>query len=222
MPWYDSDNLIDPNRTLLWTLSAMRAAVRKLVGLPMDYQLSNSDIDGKLNNFYQNLLPVDLKPEALDSWYVFDTQANVDTQVIAEGVLDLRQPVTIDGYPAIFTKNDEYFYQKFPETQTYTAQRPSHVLQRGKLLIFRPEPDAVYQFKAPAYIKPAALSLDTDTPMQDQWGPYIVYGTAIDILSDRGDMQRMAQLTPIFNQTRSFALRGDLIQKTHERSTPRW
>lgn len=222
MAWYDANNLIDPNRTLLWTFASMRAQVRKLVGLVQTYQLSDAEIDAKLNNFYQNILPLDLKPEALNSWYTFNTQASVDTQILPDGVLDLRSPVTFGGYDALFTKNDHYFFSVFPETQSYTAQRPSHVLLRGRLLILRPQPDAVYQFKAPATIKPTAFTQETDTPMQDQWGMYIAYGAAIDILSDKGDMKRIGELSRLYQKAKNFAESGDLMQMTHERNTPGW
>lgn len=55
---------------MLGNLSDIRTKVRALTGRLQTYQLSNTDLDSRVNEFYQRTLPMELTPEALvTGWY---------------------------------------------------------------------------------------------------------------------------------------------------------
>ncbi len=220
---YTSDWLIPSIREYNWTFEKLQNKVRLILGLRQDFQVTDVDIKELINNFYMNVLPLDLQPLALKSWYAVVTEADVDTYFIHDGVIWIGSTPKLNGDRVHYTQDEDKFFRLFPENQTYESSTPDHVLHRGRLLIFRPPPDAVYTIKFPAMLKPLRLSEDMDLPMQDIWGPYIALGAALDWLGTIGDTERILSLQPFFKYAKSTASYGDMKQLTQtERTRPRW
>jgi hypothetical protein len=72
------------------------------------------------------------------------------------------------------------------------------------------------------YIKPISLTLDTDTPLQEEWGPLIAYGASLEVFNDTGDNDNYDAYYPIFKRYENVALGRTIQQYTSEQSVPRF
>lgn len=115
--------------------------------------------------------------------------------------------------------SDATIYAKY---QGYSGNRPQGVLFYQNQFTFRPVPDQVYQIRMEGYIQPNSLSLDADTPLQEEWGPLIAYGASLDIFSDRGDTENYDRYYGILKRYENVALGRTIQQLTVEQSVPRF
>ncbi len=104
----------------------------------------------------------------------------------------------------------------------YSGNRPSGCLFFQNQFTLRPVPDQVYQMHLQGFIQPATLSTDASVPLQEEWGPYIAYGSALDIFSDRGDMGNYNETYPIFKRYESVAISRTVTQLSSQQSVPRF
>ena len=102
--------------SITWKLSEIRDKVRTLTGKPSTSQVSDSDINDKINEFYQNKFPFDVESEKLEGYYTV-TMSPTDSgeYSIPATVLLLSQPVWIDGQEIEFTRDRQWFYQNYPK-----------------------------------------------------------------------------------------------------------
>ncbi len=112
--------------------------------------------------------------------------------------------------------------QIYAKYQGYSANRPQGVLFYNNQFTFMPVPDQAYQIQMQGYIKPNQLTSSSDTPLQQEWGPLIAYGAALEIFSDRGDEESYASYFPIFKRYENVALGRTIQQLTVEQSVPRF
>lgn len=87
-------------------------------------------------------------------------------------------------------------------TDTYTDGNPAYRgeptgVYIGENKIFSgPKPDDWYEFKCLAQMtRPTAFVNDTDLPGDTKWGPMIALNSAILYLAEKGDMDRIQELT---------------------------
>ena len=205
-----------------WTLTKIRAKVRKLTGRPDEGAITNVDLDDYINHYYQNVFPLEALPSELKKWFTQDTSSILDSWAVDEKNLAFREPFTIAGYPINYYLNAKDFYEKFPETQSYTKGQPTDVLFFNRSLLFRPPPDAIYQFKAETILRPDALTLEGDKPLNQLWGPVIVYGSTIEIKQDNGELEDHDSLVSIYNYYLLLAQRQDIVSRGTQRSIPRF
>lgn len=203
-----------------WTLEKIRAKVRKLTGRPDEEAISNTDLDNFINHYYQNVFPLEVLPPELFEWFTQNTSATLDSWVVDEKYLTFRDPFTIAGYPISFYLNAKDFYELFPETQTYTKAQPTDVLFFNQTLLFRPPPDAIYQFKAQTVLRPDALTLTTHKPPNQLWGPIVAYASAIDIKEENGE--DIENLTPLYDFYLARIVRQNLVNLSTQKSIPRF
>lgn len=129
---------------------------------------------------------------------------------------------TTGAYSVAFNSapaSDATIYAKY---QGYSGNRPQGVLFYQNQFTFRPVPDQVYQIRMEGYVQPDSLSLDADTPLQEEWGPLIAYGAALEIFSDRGDTENYDRYYVIFKRYENVALGRTIQQLTVEQSVPRF
>lgn len=123
--------------------------------------------------------------------------------------------VTFNTAPA----SSANIYAKY---QGYSANRPQGVLFFNNEFTLRPVPDQAYQIQMQGYIKPTSLTDDTDTPLQEEWGPLIAYGASLEVFEDSGDTENFDRYFPVFKRFENVALGRTVQQLTEQQSVPRF
>lgn len=126
------------------------------------------------------------------------------------------------AYTATFNTAPNLTAVIYAKYQGYSANRPQGVLFFNNEFTFMPVPDQAYQIQMQGYIKPISLTNDTDTPLQEEWGPLIAYGASIEIFNDRGDTENYDRYYPVFKRFENVALGRTIQQLTAEQSVPRF
>lgn len=96
---------------LTWGLTDLRAKVRDLTG-KVASQLANGALDDKINDYYRNVFPIDVKPEKLKGWYTQATSVDDSGEyTVSTDVALLFTPATVNGSDVDFYQDaDEFFY----------------------------------------------------------------------------------------------------------------
>ncbi len=110
----------------------------------------------------------------------------------------------------------------YAKYQGYASNRPQGVLFFNNQFTLRPVPDQAYQILMQGYIKPLSLVEDSDTPLQEEWGPLIAYGASLEVFNDTGDNDNYDAYFPIFKRYENVALGRTIQQYTSEQSVPRF
>jgi len=126
------------------------------------------------------------------------------------------------AYDVTFTVAPSVTQTIYAKYQGYTGNRPQAVLFFNNEFTLRPIPDQVYQIRMKGYVKPLSLSNDSDIPMQEEWGQVIAYGAALDIFSDRGDVEAYNEYFSIFKRFENVALSRTVEQYQSLQSVPRF
>lgn len=106
--------------------------------------------------------------------------------------------------------------------QGYQPDRPQGVLFFQNTFTFRPIPDQVYAIRMQGYIQPTSLTVNSQTPIQEEWGQLIAYGASLDIFSDRGDLGNYNEYYPLLKRFENVALARTVQQYQAEQSIPRF
>lgn len=290
-----------------WTLLDIRTKVRAVTGRPSPDQITDSQLNDYINNYYVFTMPFELKEQITNQFLTFKTTPGVDIYSFPGGYFTDQPGAYADGYPMIFYQDPDVFYQDWPQqyavnniatgdgvttnfsgglqnppliigtlfiaaddptgfqqvlqdqgdgtltgngngtinyltgaytanfnaapTQTatiyakyqgYAANRPQGVMFFNNEFTLRPVPDQAYQIQMQGYIKPVTLTLDSDTPLQIEWGPLIAYGASLEIFEDSGDTENMDRYYPVFKRFENVALGRTIQQLTSEQSVPRF
>jgi len=104
--------------------------------------------------------------------------------------------------------------------EPYTAQRPDSVLLYNNMFRFYQPPDTVYRARIKAYRLESAMSLSTDTPRLEEWGPLIAYGAARQIVSDFGEMDKYAEISALYKEQLAYVMRRTHQNLLNERARP--
>ncbi len=214
---------------LTWKLSEIRTKVRELTGQLDTAQISDSDLDALINDFYCNHFPLDVYVSELEGWFTQATASGDDGEydVSAEVIL-LDTPMTLKDSDDVlsdvkFYQDKDKFFDLYPEDPNAVEGRPAAALLYGSVLYLRPKPDEVYTFRAAAIQKPPELSTDDSAPLDVRWGPILAYGTAILMKSEEGDMDGAADLSKVFKILTILINRKKLKQKSiNQRAVPRF
>jgi hypothetical protein len=114
-------------------LAAIRKKVRLLTRRPSVNSISNADIDEYVNTFILYDLPYENKLENLKTNLIFYTIPNIDlyaTESIGIGapnnslvnfknaIIQIENPVYIDGYQVWLTEDQNLFYNSYPRVPT--------------------------------------------------------------------------------------------------------
>jgi hypothetical protein len=110
----------------------------------------------------------------------------------------------------------------YAKYQGYQPNRPQGMLFFQNQFTFMPIPDQVYTVRMQGYVNPNPLAKPGDIPSLPEWGPLIAYGAALDIFSDRGDVETYDRYYPIFKRYENIALARTVQQMQAEQSVERW
>jgi hypothetical protein len=126
------------------------------------------------------------------------------------------------AYSATFTTAPVESAVIYAKYQGYTGSRPQGVLWFNNQFTLRSVPDQAYKILMQGYIQPQFLINDTDTPLQNEWGPVIVYGAALERFEDTGDSDNFDRYQPVFKRFENVALGRTIQQLTEQQSVPRF
>lgn len=96
---------------------------------------------------------------------------------------------------------------------TYVVGRPYNALFWNNEITIRPVPDGVYQCEIEAFLTPHQFLRLDQSPALSQWGQYIAYGAAIEILRERQDMEGVENLREGFMRQEALVLERQSIEE---------
>jgi len=199
--------------------------VRSLSGRSTEANLSTADLDRHINEYYQNTLVVEVPGiKQQQAWVEITTSSGVDSYLLQEDWNLVLGPVTIDGTPAeIVTQDAEYFYDRWPQDVDTPTGQPTEVLLIGSDLVLRPSPDAAYTVKYRTVSFPLTpLVAEGDKPMNCLYGRLIAFGTAIDLLLEKGQFDTAQALSSVYDTLLTMAKRPQILELMHQTPVPCW
>jgi|ERR1700722_11211005 len=96
---------------------------------------------------------------------------------------------------------------------TYQTGRPYNILFWNNEITIRPVPDNIYLVEVEAFQTPSQFLQTTDLPILNQWAQYIGYGTAMEILRQRQDMEGVENLREGFMRQEGLVLERQAVQE---------
>ncbi len=179
---------------------------------------------GYLNDFLSLDSTQDIRIFQNRTWWEFtygpanDDPFPVDLQAL--GFSTIGPPAYVDGFYAFWYQDPANFYAIWPETQTYQPQRPTYILYYNNELTFRGPPEREYTVKIAAYevqVQIANLGANINT---DYLYRYAVYGAALNVFSDYGEMDRWNEIFPVFKRYRALVYARTAAQYQNQRPNP--
>ena len=203
-------------------ISIMRKVTGRMDSL--DPQFTDEIMLQYASNFANLVMPQEVRLYENKTWWEFTydtTSADpypVDLQTL--GYTTIGPPCYIGGFDLQWFQSPGLFFGKWPETQTYTAQRPTDVLYYNNELVFRAPTDDSYTVKIAAYKVEAELTSINQNIETDYLFRYIAYGASLDIFSDYGEMDNYNAYFPIFKRYRSIVYARTNQQLMSQRTFP--
>lgn len=100
---------------MTWTLADIRSKVRNITGSPSTNQISDSTLNGYINQFYTFTMPAELKTQIETNFLDFKTVPGQDVYTFPTGYFTDQPGVYADGFPVIFYQDPDVFYQDWPQ-----------------------------------------------------------------------------------------------------------
>ncbi len=104
------------------------------------------------------------------------------------------------------------------QTAPYVANKPNSVLFSNNKIKLRPVPDKTYRIDIDAMIYPTVLLDDVDNPNPHFLWQLLAIGASKKILEDRGDIESVSSLMPLFNEQMTLCQRRTIQQQTNSRT----
>ena len=217
---------------LTWTRVQIREKLRELVAMPDTSDPTDAVLNDKINDFYQNKFPDDVHIQELETFFEINTSSVDDGEyILSDSMHTIEEPMTIkDSNNKVskigFYQDKNKFFTLYPEDahdEKSERNKPQAALLYGRVVYLRPKANAVFTFKTAAKKKPAALSLDTNFPLDVRWGDAIAYGTAVMIEEDKRSFDIADKLSRVYVVLISKINGRDMIQMTkNQRAIPRF
>lgn len=100
----------------------------------------------------------------------------------------------------------------------YQPGRPYTLLFWNNEFTIRPVPKLIHKIEVETYLTPVQFMLTNDSPILNQWVQYIAYGTSIEILRQRQDMQGVANLMEGFKRQEAMVLERQGVEEINSRN----
>lgn len=159
-----------------------------------------------------------------DGTYVAQDQG--DGTLTGTGISAGTINYTTGAYSVTFSSAPASTVVIYAKYQGYSGNRPQGVLffpiNGVEAFTLMPVPDQVYQIRMQGFIAPIALTNDSDTPLQQEWGPCIAYGAAVEVFNDRGDLENADRAFATLKRYENVALGRTIQQYTPMQSVPRF
>ena len=95
----------------------------------------------------------------------------------------------------------------------YQTGRPYCLLLWNNELTIRPIPKLIHKVEIETFLTPVAFMSTTDSPILNQWVLYISYGSAMEILRQRQDMDGVQNLSEGFLYQESMVLERQSVEE---------
>jgi len=159
-----------------WKLSEIRTLLRTLISRPDTDQISDDNLDLKINEYYQNVFPLAVDVPELRGWHEQETGVDDSGKYsLSASVLRLDEPMFINGEQIRFYQDEGEFFAKYPRTDSGTA----YYITEPSLAIGSSSKSAVlnsafsYEIADYSYSKAAAeTELSGDTVPQNKYGAW--------------------------------------------------
>lgn len=99
----------------IWTLSRIRNKIRDLTGSPEQTQITDSELNDRINQYYSMTMPNELKVNIENTFYDFKTVPGQDVYDLEPGFFTDQPGVYADGFPCSFYSSPDIFYSDWPE-----------------------------------------------------------------------------------------------------------
>jgi hypothetical protein len=196
-----------------------------------DPQFTDAIMLQYLQDFIQLSSTQDIRIFKNKTWYEFTYgpadldpfPVNLQNIVLVNGHVGastIEPPCYANGFFVFWYQSPLEFFQIWPETQTYQPQRPTYVLYYNNELIFRGPPNTDYLIKMEAYQVEVQIDPTTNLLSQDYLYRYICYGTALDIFSDFGEMDKWADTFRAYTRYRALVYSRTYSQYQNQRPAP--
>jgi hypothetical protein len=100
----------------------------------------------------------------------------------------------------------------------YQTGRPYSMLFWNNELTIRPIPKYIHKVEIETYLTPVQFLKTTDSPILNQWVQYLSYGTSIEILRLRQDMEGVNNLMEGFKRQEALALERQGVEEINQRN----
>lgn len=98
-----------------WTLADIRTKVRNVTGSPSTDQISDSDLNDYINNYYVFTMPFELKEQITNQFLEFKTTPGTDVYSFPGGYFTDQPGAYADGFPMVFYQDPDIFFQDWPQ-----------------------------------------------------------------------------------------------------------
>ena len=288
---------------MTYTYDDIAKKIREVTGRIETDQLSASDLQNYIENYYIYTMPNELKLQRTLQEYSFNTTSGTDEYDFPATFITVQPTAFVDGYRLRWYQDPDAFYKDYPrqyslenfssgdgitvtfsgstrdtpiikgsmiiydEVETFTdngdstltgsaggagtinyisgaysvtfvvaplstaivkaqylayqANRPEAILLFDNKFTLRNVPDDLYQIIMKGYLLPVAFT-GTGTALEIQWGPLIIYGTALEIFTEAGEIEQYALYEPIYRRYEGVALDRTLQLDLNTRTEPLW
>jgi hypothetical protein len=93
----------------------MRGMFRGVTGTPSPDQISDTQINTLLNNYYVYQMPFELKEQIQNQFLTFYTTPGVDVYAFPGGYFTDSPGAYADGFPMVFYQDPDIFFQDWPQ-----------------------------------------------------------------------------------------------------------
>lgn len=98
-----------------WTLANIRQLVRDLTGRPSTDQITDTELDTRINDYYLFTMPFELKEQITNQFLQFKTTPGQDVYSFPGGYFTDSPGAYADGFPLVFYQDPDIFYQDWPQ-----------------------------------------------------------------------------------------------------------
>lgn len=98
-----------------WTLADIQTKVRNVTGAKGQDQLSDTDLNKYINNYYVFTMPFELKVQIANNYITFKTVPGQDVYAFPGGFFTDSPGAYADGFPMIFYQDTDIFFQDWPQ-----------------------------------------------------------------------------------------------------------
>lgn len=185
---------------------------------------------GYLNDFISLESTQDVRLFKNRTWWEFDIDPTTPNPMPVDlnavdlingqiGASTIEPPAYVAGFITAWYQSPQEFYAIWPETQTYTPQRPTYILYYNNELTFRGPPDKSYLVKIAAY--QLEFQVNPDSVLEaDYLYRYVCYGAGLDIFADFGEMDKWNEMFPVYQRYRAMVYARTYQQLQNQRTTP--